>query len=57
MAKYTNINLRNKIIYQVFPRQYSKTHDLEGVIKDLPRIKDLGIDIIQLLPIHPIGKK
>ena len=57
MAKYTNINLRNKIIYQVFPRQYSKTHDLEGVIKDLPRIKDLGVDIIQLLPIHPIGKK
>ena len=57
MAKYTNINLRNKIIYQIFPRQYSKTHDVKGIIKDLPRIKDLGVDIIQLLPIHPIGKK
>lgn len=57
MAKYTSITLRNKIIYQVFPRQYSKTHDLKGVIKDLDRIKDLGVDIIQLLPIHPIGKK
>ena len=27
--------LRNKVIYQVFPRQYSKTHDFNGVIKDL----------------------
>ena len=55
MAKQTSINLRNKIIYQVFPRQYSKTHDFSGVIKDLKRIKELGVDIIQLLPIHPIG--
>ena len=55
MAKTTSINLRNQIIYQVFPRQYSKTHDLKGVTKDLERIKGLGVDIIQLLPVHPIG--
>ena len=55
MAKNTSIALRNQIIYQVFPRQYSKTHDLKGVTKDLERIKDLGVDIIQLMPIHPIG--
>ena len=57
MAKTTSINLRNQIIYQVFPRQYSKTSDLEGVTKDLERIKALGVDYIQLLPIHPIGVK
>ena len=55
MAKTTSINLRNQVIYQVFPRQYSKTHDLKGVTNDLKRIKDLGVDYIQLLPIHPIG--
>lgn len=57
MAKSTSIKLRNEIIYQIFPRQYSKSHDLAGVTKDLKRIKDLGIDYIQLLPIHPIGLK
>lgn len=57
MAKNTNIKLKNNIIYQVFPRQHSKTSNFEGVINDLDRIKDLGVDIIYLLPIHPIGVK
>ena len=48
--------LRNKVIYQVFPRQYSSTHDFNGVIKDLDRIKDLNVDYLYLLPIHPIGE-
>lgn len=52
-----NKNLRNQIIYQVFPRQHSKTSDFNGVIKDLDRIKDMGVDIVYLLPIHPIGQK
>ena len=33
-----------------------KTHDFKGLIADLI-IKDLGIDIVYLLPIHPIGLK
>lgn len=49
--------LRNKVIYQVFPRQYSKTHDFKGIINDLDRLKKLNIDYLYLLPIHPIGKK
>ena len=50
-----DINLRSKVIYQVFPRQYSKDHDFKGIIKDLDRIANMGVDIIYLLPIHPIG--
>lgn len=57
MAKHTDINLRSKIFYQVFPRQYSKTKNFEGVYNDLERIKALGTDILYFLPIHPIGKK
>ena len=52
-----NKSLRNQIIYQVFPRQHSKTSDFNGVTKDLDRIKELGVDIVYLLPIHPIGQK
>lgn len=56
MAKDSDLNLYNKTIYQIFPRQYSSTHDFKGVEKDLQRIKDLGSDIVYLLPIHPIGQ-
>ena len=48
--------LRNKVIYQIFPRQYSKTHNFQGIIDDLDRIEKLKVDYIYLLPIHPIGK-
>ncbi len=57
MARDTNLTLRNKVIYQVFPRQHSTESNFQGVIKDLQRIKDLGTDILYLLPIHPIGVK
>ncbi len=56
MASDTKINLRGQMIYQVFPRQYSKTHDFKGVTADMSRIKALGADILYLLPIHPIGQ-
>lgn len=47
----------NSIIYQIFPRNYSKNHSFQSIEKDLHRIKDLGIDIIYLMPIHEIGIK
>lgn len=56
MALNTNINLRNKSIYQVFIRQHSKTGDFKGLLTDLDRIKNMGFDIVYLLPFHPIGK-
>ena len=55
MALNTDIQLRSKIIYQIFPRQHTQKGDFLGVIDDLDRIKSLGVDIIYLLPIHPIG--
>ena len=55
MASKTNLDLRNQVIYQVYPRQYSKEGTLEVLRKDLDRIVDLGVSILYLLPIHPIG--
>ena len=48
--------LDGKLIYQVFVRNHSKDGNIQGVIKDLDRIKDLGTDILYLMPIHEIGK-
>lgn len=45
----------NEIIYQIFVRNYSKDGTFNKVNEDLNRIKDLGIDIIYLMPIHEIG--
>jgi len=57
MAKKTDLRLRSYTFYQVFPRQHTKTHDFQGLIHDLDRIHELGVDVIYLTPIHPIGKK
>ncbi len=57
MAKTTNLNLRNQVIYQIFPRQYSNLSNFQGILQDLDRIQQLGVDILYLLPIHPIGEK
>lgn len=57
MANPNVKQLRNKVIYSVYVRQYSKEGTFEQVRRDLPRIRDLGADIVWFLPIHPIGMK
>ena len=47
----------NEIIYQIFVRNYSQEGTFQAVQKDLSRLKELGIDIIYLMPIHEIGIK
>jgi cyclomaltodextrinase len=56
MAKQTDLNLRSKTFYQVFPRQHSQKQNFKGIIEDLDRIKNMGVDIVYLLPIHEIGQ-
>lgn len=56
MARNTDLNLRKQMIYSIYVRNHSKSGSFKGVTKDLDRIKDLGIEIIWLLPIHPIGQ-
>ncbi len=57
MAEHTSKAYRNQVIYSVFTRDHTPEGTFEGVRKDLPRIKALGVDIIWLMPIHPIGEK
>ena len=57
MAFCTNKELKSKTIYSIYVRNHSSQGDFSGVLTDLDRIKDLGVDIIWLLPIHPIGVK
>jgi cyclomaltodextrinase len=47
----------NKTIYEVNIRQYTKEGTFKAFQKYLPALKDLGVGIIWLMPIHPIGKE
>ena len=37
-------------------RQFSSEGTFEAIYDELPRLKKMGIDIIWLMPIHPIGE-
>jgi len=48
--------LPSAVIYEVFPRDFSVSGDFNGVTAGLDRLHQLGVDVIWLMPIHPIGK-
>lgn len=53
----TKTTLRNLLFYQIFVRNYSERGNFQEVIYDLDRIQSLGVDVVYLLPVHPIGLK
>lgn len=57
MAINTKVSLRNKVMYSIFIRNHGINGTFKDVEEDLERIKSLGIDIIWLMPIHPMGIK
>ncbi len=48
---------KNATIYQMNLRQFSPAGTFRAAEKELPRIKALNVDILWLMPIHPIGEK
>jgi len=51
------ISENNKVIYEVNLRNYSAAGNIIGLKNDLPRLQSLGVDILWLMPIHPIGQQ
>lgn len=56
MANQTTKELRGQVMYSVFVRNHTAEGTFRGLEEDLDRIRRLGVDIIWLMPIHPIGK-
>jgi glycosidase len=48
---------RNAVIYEVNIRQYTPEGTFNAFREHLPRLKDLGVDILWLMPVNPIGEK
>ena len=52
-----NVNqIKDGVIYEANIRQYSESGKFEDFTKDIYKLKDLGVKIIWLMPIHPISK-
>ena len=57
MAWNTPKNYRNQVLYSVYVRNHTLEGTFQALRGDLRRIRNLGVDIIWLMPIHPIGVK
>ena len=47
---------KNAVIYELNVRQHTAKGDLRSAMGDLARLKQLGVDILWLMPVHPIGE-
>jgi cyclomaltodextrinase len=48
---------RSAVLYQVNIRQYTPEGSFRAFEAHLPRLKELGVDILWLMPIQPIGQE
>jgi glycosidase len=47
---------KHAVMYQINTRQFTQEGTFNGIHQHLPRLKDLGVDIIYLMPVNPIGE-
>lgn len=47
---------KDKNIYEVNLRQYTEEGTIKAFMEHLPRLKKMGVDILWLMPIHPVGE-
>jgi glycosidase len=56
MSEDTPISYRNLVIYEVYVRNHTSEGTFKALEMDLPRIRSMGVDVLWLMPIHPIGQ-
>jgi glycosidase len=49
--------VRDGVVYEIFPRAFSPQGNFAGITARLDDLKDLGANILWLMPIHPIGQE
>ena len=47
----------NRVIYEVFVRNFSQEGNFKGVEAQIPRLKELGVDVVWLMPIYTPGEE
>src|SRR5436190_12262080 len=49
--------VRDAIVYEIYPRAFSSQGNFNGITARLDDLKSLGVTILWLMPIHPIGQE
>ncbi|MGI9067870.1 MAG: alpha-amylase family glycosyl hydrolase [Pyrinomonadaceae bacterium] len=49
--------VRDGVVYEIYPRAFSQQGNFNGITARLDDLKDLGVTILWLMPIHPIGQE
>ena len=47
----------DSVVYEMNVRQYTEEGSFQAAAQQLPRLKELGVDIVWLMPIYEIGQK
>lgn len=48
--------VKDAVIYQIWERAYSQKGDFNSITSDLDRLRKLGVDVLWLMPVNPIGQ-
>ena len=54
-ARHSEDWVRRGVIYEINTRSFSPAGNFAGVEKRLPELKKLGVTILWIMPIHPVG--
>ena len=49
--------VRDGVVYEIYPRAFSPQGNFNGITSRLDELKELGVTILWLMPIHPIGQE
>src|SRR3954470_4347066 len=49
--------VRDGVIYEIYPRVFSQQGNFNAITARLDELKELGVTILWLMPIHPIGQE
>ncbi|MFM2081913.1 MAG: hypothetical protein RL380_604 [Verrucomicrobiota bacterium] len=49
--------IRDAVVYEIFVRNFSSAGNFPAVTARLDELKNLGVDVLWLMPIHPVGEK
>lgn len=49
--------VRDAVVYEIFPRAFSPEGNLAGVTARLDDLRELGVSVLWLMPVHEIGLK
>ncbi len=48
--------VKDAVIYEVYLRSFSSTGAFKSLERRLPELKELGVTVLWLMPIHPVGE-